>query len=63
MIGFQESSAQCVVKGRKTSDIFKFPFQPSVIINHYVSFRLLLDHFENYFQLGVQNYSNVITPQ
>eukprot|EP01039_Chlorochromonas_danica_P014885 gene14885-17438_t len=35
-IGLHDSSAQCVVKGRQ---VFKFPFQPEAIKNHYVTFR------------------------
>ncbi len=64
-INLHETTAQCVVKGRKTCDVFKFAFQPMTIKNHYIAFRLV-DHFENYLnhirsQPGV-DYSNVYTP-
>jgi hypothetical protein len=46
-IHLNENTVQCVIKGRKTSDVFKFAFQPEMIKNHYVAFRLV-DDFDNY---------------
>ena len=65
-IGIHEPSAQCVVKYRR-SQVFKFPFHPAIIKNHYVTFRLLGDNMESYLaqiriQNGVSNYSNACTP-
>lgn len=63
-IGLHDSSAQCVVKGRQ---VFKFPFQPEAIKNHYVTFRLVGNNMESYFaqitsQSGVNSYFNAYTP-
>lgn len=68
-IMYNETSGMCITLGRGNSDTFMFEFKGDTIKNHYCTFRLLNDDFDNYLsqvrsQYGVRNNAaeGLVTP-
>jgi hypothetical protein len=51
-IMYNSTTGMCSVLGRKAADQFRFQFDATLIKNHYCSFRLLDNNFDNYLATG-----------
>jgi hypothetical protein len=61
-IMYNEVTGMCTALGRKSAETYKFEFKRDTIKNHYCTFRILGDDFENYLaqvrsQGGAPNYT------
>jgi hypothetical protein len=68
-IMYNSTTGMCTMLGRKASDQYRFQFDETEVKNHYCSFRLLDNNFDNYLQTarpetGTQDYTGMrlITP-